>query len=147
MSTIELLKDKLRSAGYSHTKSRIIVFNTIEQNQPLTVARLIDSIAGQIDRASIYRTIKLFEELSIIKRLQIGWKYRIELSDEFQEHHHHMVCVSCGKIINFNETPELEHALKQIAESSNTTMLSHSLELAIRCNDCKLETPAEHASV
>lgn len=147
MNTIDLLKDKLRRASYSKTRSRMVVFNAIEQSQPLTMTQLINDINGKIDRASIYRTVKLFEELTIIKRLQIGWKYRIELSDEFQEHHHHMLCMECGTIINFKESPELENALKQIALSANSIMLSHSLELAVICSRCKLETPANTARV
>jgi len=89
-----------------------------------------------IDRASVYRTIGLFEQAGIVNRLQIGWKYRLELSDAFHHHHHHLTCQRCGRVIPFNESGELETALRQIAASNDFFMKGHQLEIQGLCSNC-----------
>lgn len=89
-----------------------------------------------IDRASVYRTVALFEELGIVQRLQIGWKYKLELSDAFSRHHHHMTCLRCGLVISFDETPELEQQLRWVAASNRFKMKSHQLEIQGLCARC-----------
>ena len=82
-----------------------------------------------IDRASVYRTVALFEQLGIVQRLQMGWKYRLELSDDFHEHHHHLHCVSCGQTTALPEDNELEKSLHAMAQAHNFQLQSHQLEL------------------
>ena len=82
-----------------------------------------------IDRASVYRTVTLFEKLGIVQRLQIGWKYKLELTDTFSHHHHHMACLQCGRIIPFDESPELETGLREITILKNFKMQGHQLEI------------------
>src|SRR2546421_5552224 len=97
---------------------------------------LVAACNGQVDRASIYRTIALFERLGIVQRLQIGWKYKLELSDAFHHHHHHLTCSNCGKVIPFEEDTALEKRLHVLANSKNFTMQGHQLEIQGLCQNC-----------
>lgn len=90
-----------------------------------------------IDRASVYRTIQLFERLGIVQRLQVGWKYKLELTDVFHQHHHHATCVRCGKTTLLPEDAALEKRLKTITKNSSFLLQSHQLELSGLCPACQ----------
>jgi Fur family transcriptional regulator, ferric uptake regulator len=81
------LQNLLRSSGYSLTTPRKIVFTALQHKEPQTIHDIVASCQTQIDRASVYRTIQLFEQLGVVQRMQIGWKYKLELSDKFSAHH------------------------------------------------------------
>lgn len=89
-----------------------------------------------INRASTYRTVFLFEQLGIVQRLQIGWKYKLELSDSFHLHHHHLTCRQCGVVIPFEEDPALEKRLIALARSHDFAMSGHQLEIQGICQSC-----------
>lgn len=99
---------------------------------------IIAACAGQTDRASVYRSIALFEQLGIVHRLHIGWKYKIELTDVFSHHHHHLACSRCGTVIPLTEDDELESMLSQLAASHNFQAQSHQLEIRGLCVRCHM---------
>lgn len=138
MATLDLLTLTLKDGGYSSTKSRRAVFLCLEQaRHPLTMRELVERLTGAVDRASIYRIVALFEKLGIIQRVQIGWKYKLELSNVFQEHHHHLICIKCGQITSFTEPKDLEHLLHKVAGHKDFDVLSHQIELQGLCASCK----------
>src|SRR5689334_14001769 len=93
----------LKDNGLSVTKDRLLVFELLESKPPLTMNELHQLTKDKIDRASLYRVVGLFEKLGIVNRINIGWKYKIELSDTFHVHHHHLTCLKCGKVINIQD--------------------------------------------
>jgi Fur family ferric uptake transcriptional regulator len=130
-------EQRLVSNGYSITKPRVIVFELLQQKEPQTMQQLSQLTADRLNRASLYRIIALFERLSIVQRLQIGWKYRIELSNTFQEHHHHLTCSQCGKILPLPEDAALEARLALLAEQANFTVIDHQIEIRGLCPGCQ----------
>src|SRR5579859_5743980 len=99
---LDQLSLTLHAQGQSLTRPRRIVFMALQKSEPKTMQQLVSACAGQVDRASVYRSVTLFEKLGIVQRLQIGWKYKLELSDAFQRHHHHLTCLKCGQSIAFD---------------------------------------------
>lgn len=136
----DLFRQVLKKRGYSATKVRSIVFAALEHQEPQTMAEVIARVTPTIDRASAYRTISLFEELGIVHRIQIGWKYKIELSDEFHAHHHHISCVKCGRVEVIKEDPGIESVIESIAGSKDFALVSHQLELQGICPKCAKKT-------
>lgn len=130
------LKEYLQKEGYSLTKTRQQVFNALADSDTLSMNQLIRKLQNKMDRASIYRTIDLFEKLGIVTRLQIGWKYKLELSEAFASHHHHATCLNCGKIIAFEENQELENDINKLASDLGFQLTAHSLELRGFCSTC-----------
>ena len=131
------LKEYLQKEGYSLTKTRQQVFNALADSDTLSMNQLIRKLQNKMDRASIYRTIDLFEKLGIVTRLQIGWKYKLELSEAFAGHHHHATCLNCGKIIAFEENPKLEDDINKLANDIRFKLTAHSLELRGLCSTCQ----------
>ncbi|HUD10669.1 MAG TPA: transcriptional repressor [Candidatus Saccharimonadales bacterium] len=129
------LQEALHSSGYSLTTARRAVFTALRGNDPQTMRELVIR-CPDIDRASVYRTVALFENFGIVQRLQIGWKYKLELSDQYAPHHHHASCQNCSKIIALPEDTVLEKRLLELAKAHNFQPQDHQLEIRGLCASC-----------
>ncbi|HVV67402.1 MAG TPA: Fur family transcriptional regulator [Candidatus Saccharimonadales bacterium] len=130
------LRQYLKEQGYSLTKPRLAVFQALQGQEPQTMHELVVACRGT-DRASVYRTVALFEQIGIVQRLQIGWKYKLELTDTFSHHHHHLTCTKCGRVISFDESPALEEELQRIADDKKFKIQAHQLEIQGLCPACQ----------
>lgn len=137
---METTKDKittvLKDRGYSATKGRFLVFDALLQKHPISMKELLELLDGSIDRASVYRTLQLYEQIGIVEKLHIGWKYKYELSDEFTDHHHHAACTVCRKIFTLPEDLETETAIHILASKHLRHVNAHSLEIKGICLNC-----------
>ncbi len=135
-----LFRQKLKSAALSDTVPRAAVFNTLlkSEHKPLTMHELVDRTEPFADRASVYRSVKTLEEIGVIKRLQIGWKYKLELSDDFHGHHHHLTCTNCSATHASHDDDELEEVLTVMAAHHGYTITDHQLDIRGLCNNCLL---------
>jgi Fur family ferric uptake transcriptional regulator len=136
MNLQDRLVSTLKQNGYSLTKPRQALFSALQAGKPRSMRELTLDLDSVMDRASIYRTIAIFEKLGIVVRVQQGWKYKIELSDKFSPHHHHITCLKCGKIISFDEPAGIEKILNDIAIQYDFVQKNHSLELEGYCSNC-----------
>ena len=85
------------------------------------------AIDPRISIATVYRTVRLFEEAGILDRHDFGdGRARYEAAPE--AHHDHMIDVETGKVIEFVD-PELEGLQRQIAERLGYRLVDHRLEL------------------
>jgi Fur family transcriptional regulator, ferric uptake regulator len=84
----------------------------------------------------LYRTLALFERLGLVHRMYIGWKYKVELSDVFTHHHHHISCLKCGKIVAITEDEKIEQLISAVARSHGFTLQGHQLEVTGYCSLC-----------
>jgi Fur family ferric uptake transcriptional regulator len=127
----------LRKNGSSLTKPRKLVFDLLLDQEPQTVQVLVHRAVGKVDRATIYRTVELFEELGIVHRLNIGWKYKIELSDMFSGHHHHFYCTNCQKTYNLPPNSMLETMIDSVSSKEGFSPRGHQLEVYGLCENCR----------
>ncbi len=134
-SARDAFKELLKINGQSVTKPRLRVFEALVNQEPLSIHDLVARVKG-VDRASVYRAVDLFEKLGIAQRLNTGWKYKIELSDKFAAHHHHLTCVNCGKTIAMNEA-ELENVIEKLAVSHRFKPTAHQIEIQGLCEACQ----------
>jgi Fur family ferric uptake transcriptional regulator len=125
----------LKTSGYSLTAARKRVFTSLVGQEPISMHQLVEQADG-IDRASVYRAVDLFERLGIVQRLHTGWKYKIELTDKFAAHHHHLTCTQCGKTTAMNER-ELETLIEALATHYGFAPTAHQIEIQGLCADCK----------
>jgi Fur family ferric uptake transcriptional regulator len=132
------LKALLKKNGSSLTKPRKIVFNLLLTSEPQSMQVLVKRAEGKVDRATVYRTVELFEELGIVHRLNIGWKYKVELSDIFLGHHHHFHCNNCGKTFTLAANTMLETMIDSAVSKEGYSPRSHNLEISGLCPACSL---------
>lgn len=136
-----LFAKTLKDQGFSMTHVRQAVFEHLSENGASTMRQLTTHLA--FDRASIYRTISLFENIGITHRVYAGWKYKVELSDTFDSHHHHATCLRCSAVISLDEDKDLEKKLTDIAEKYHFKLTAHQVELSGYCYSCSPKTNSE----
>ncbi|WP_128253908.1 Fur family transcriptional regulator [Falsirhodobacter deserti] len=111
--------------------------------QRRTVARVIGSAEGHpdveelftrataidpgISLATVYRTVKLFEEAGILERLEFG-DGRARYEDAERDHHDHLIDLQTGEVIEFVD-PEIEALQERIAAKLGYRLKGHRLEL------------------
>lgn len=132
----------LTTHGYRLTASRETVFKLLlHAAEPQSMRELITKAGSSVDRVSVYRTVELFEKLDIVHRIYIGWKYRLELSDEFIPHHHHLSCLGCGKMIDIAGEEHLDEYVKSIAIKYGFQPRHHQFEIDGYCQTCVRKLP------
>ena len=133
---VTLLHKILKDNSYSVTQARSLVFDLLWDHEPQTMHELYTRAADKIDRASIYRTMNLFERLGLAQRVIVGWKYKLELSDVFTHHHHHISCLKCGKVLSIKEDETIERLIKVFAGKYKITAERHQFEIQGHCQKC-----------
>ena len=124
------LYDKCIKNGLRMTLPRKVILEVIEDSEDHPDVDELYRRAVSKDRsisiATVYRTIKLFEESGIIERLDIGdGRARYE---EAGEHHEHLIDIESGEIIEF-QNEELEEMKRQVALKMGYELVDHRLEL------------------
>jgi len=133
---LDNFKRILSDNGYRLTDARIVAFKLLMSTEPQSINQLQKKAAGTIDRVSLYRNIELFEKLGIAHRVYVGWKYKIELSDDFIAHHHHLSCLNCGKIIDIEDEKHIDDFITEVAKKFGFTPRRHQFEVDGYCKDC-----------
>jgi Fur family ferric uptake transcriptional regulator len=90
-----------------------------------------------VGRASIYRALELLSDQQLITRLDLGDGIaRYERSEPDGEHHHHLICAECGRLVAFDD-PALERAIRRVSERLGMRVSSHDVVLRGACLDCE----------
>lgn len=140
MHQFQHILDKLRSKGFRLTKARkAIVSILIKSKIPMSAADLNDGLKGlglHVNKTTIYREIDFLKSRQIIRELQFGdGKKRFESWPD--NHHHHLVCVSCDTIECIELKGCLEAEEKRILKENNFKTINHSLEFQGLCANCR----------
>src|SRR5262245_51533867 len=98
--------------------------------------RIVKRRDPAVGRTTIYRTLKLFQEAGLASELLVGSEARFEPLWN-RDHHDHLVCVSCGEIIEF-QSPEIEQLQDQIADGLGFVIEGHRHTIFGRCQKCVL---------
>lgn len=138
MQTVDFtaFKRRLRAENYFVTKPRLRLFAYLHHHPAITIKELINAV-DQNDPATIYRNIDLFEKLSVINRVQLGWQTKIELSDSFQYHHHHASCTSCSRSWVLPKNSIIEQQIPKLTCELPFSPVSHQLEIRGLCSKCR----------
>lgn len=128
--------ERLEGTGYRLTAPRRAVLDAIAHaNRPFTIEELSDRLPN-IGRATVFRTIKLLQELEIVCRVPLedgGIRYERSRSGR---HHHHLICSECASVTEF-EDPSLDAAIEENARAAGFELDGHSAELYGRCAPCR----------
>lgn len=117
--------------GLRITEQRRVIARVLsEADDHPDVERLYDravALDPQISIATVYRTVRLFEEAGILERHDFGdGRARYEAAPE--AHHDHLIDVETGRVIEFVD-PELEQLQRRIAERLGFRLVDHRMEL------------------
>ena len=96
----------------------------------------------KVSRATLYRALELFQQEGLIEKVELGGlDSRYECISN-RPHHDHLICVACGKIIEF-QSPVLEESQAKICQWHLFHPISHTLQILGYCKGCrqKLKIP------
>jgi len=128
MSRIE---EKCKQRGVRLTDQRKLVAKVMSESTDHPdvdeLHKRVSKLDKKISIATVYRTVKLFEESGIIEKHDFkGGKARYEESPE--EHHDHLIDINDGKIVEFVDN-DIEKLQEKIAEKLGYKLVDHRLEL------------------
>ena len=127
----------LEDRGYRSTAARRAIVRAIEEMREGFTAEDVLKKLPAVGRATVFRTLKLFLETGILCRLNlIDGAPRYMLSRI--EHHHHTVCVKCGKVGEFRAAT-VERLMRIIGDDLSGEIVGHRIELYVICGQCGIE--------
>ena len=132
--------DQLKKAGLKITHPRVKILQILENCEKRHMSAedvYKESLAANEDvgLATVYRVLTQFEAAGIVSRHHFEGGYSVfEL--ESGSHHDHLVCISCGKVVEFHDEV-IEQRQMELAERKGFELTDHSLNLYGKCEDCQ----------
>ncbi|MCX7738373.1 MAG: transcriptional repressor [Hydrogenothermaceae bacterium] len=128
----------LRDKGFKLTKQRVEIFKEIlGKRGHFEVEDIVHRIRRKglkASRATVYRTLNILKEVGLLNEVvKFGNKTYYEIGTK--EHHDHLICLNCGKFIEFHDN-RIEEVQDQICGQFNFKPLYHRLEIYGICEDC-----------
>jgi Fur family transcriptional regulator, ferric uptake regulator len=135
---------ELRRQGFRSGGARAaVVEHLAEQDCCLSAQEIFDGLRAKgraVGIASVYRGLELLADLRLVHRIDLGGGVtRFEPAQPDGEHHHHVVCDDCGRVVQF-EDGRLESALSGVAGRLGFALEGHDVVLRGACADCRPET-------
>jgi Fur family ferric uptake transcriptional regulator len=134
----EQATERLNQAGLRTGAARRQVIELLEGEHCAVTALEIDRRLPSVGRASVYRTLEQLEQLGLVHRVELGGESAAYERNDPGEHHHHMVCVRCGRLVPF-EDAALERAIHRVGEEAEFEVVSHDVLLRGICPRCHRE--------
>ena len=133
-------QNELKSMGLKATFPRLKILDVFRKSEMRhhsaeDVYRALIAEDIDIGLATVYRVLTQFEQAGILTRSQFdGGKAVFELNDG--DHHDHLICTNCGKVVEFNDT-EIEKRQHIIADEKGFVLESHTMMLYGICPGCQ----------
>jgi len=134
------LNDYMAKHGLRSTEQRRLVTEMFfATSEHLSIEDLLDRVRVEepkIGYATVYRTLKLLKECGLaferhfgdgVSRYEVAWA---------NEHHDHLICIECEKIVEF-EDGDIEELQHGVAARLGFSLVRHKLELYGVCADCR----------
>ncbi|MFA5521013.1 MAG: ferric iron uptake transcriptional regulator [Castellaniella sp.] len=132
-------QNELKSAGLKATFPRLKILDIFRRADPRhqsaeDVYRTLMAEDVDIGLATVYRVLTQFEQAGILTRSQFdGTRAVFEMNDG--DHHDHLICTSCGKVVEFYEK-NIEKRQHEIAREHGFVLESHTMMLYGICASC-----------
>ncbi len=137
---LEKFKRSVSKIGLKNSIQKDYILKTLYfSTEHLTAEEISNKIKQNynvsIGIATVYRAMKFFSDLKLVNQLDIGdGAIRYELNTS--EHHDHLICMSCGKIVEFTDD-FIELNQIKIAEKNNFILKEHVMTIYGLCENCQ----------
>lgn len=123
--------ERCEANGLRMTEQRRVIARVLEESDDHPDVEQLYARASAVDSgisiATVYRTVKLFEEAGILDRVEFG-DGRARYEDAERDHHDHLIDMNSGEVIEFVD-PEIEVLQEKIAAKLGYELRGHRLEL------------------
>ena len=127
----ETITERCEAKGLRMTGQRRTIAEVLEEADDHPDVEELHARAAardaRISIATVYRTVKLFEEAGILDKLEFGYG-RARYEDAERDHHDHLIDMNSGEVIEFVD-PEIEALQERIARKLGYRLVGHRLEL------------------
>jgi Fur family ferric uptake transcriptional regulator len=137
----EIAARRLRGVGHRYTGQRRRLIDILSTaGQPLSIPEILHGRRG-LAQSSVYRNLSDLVDARVARRVLTGDGFaKYELSEDLTEHHHHLICSSCGQTTDVTLPAPLErrldHVIDEVAHAADFADVVHRLDVIGTCADC-----------
>jgi len=140
----EAIEARLRLADQRYTagRRRLVAF-LVASDHPVSIGD-IEAALPALPRSTAYRNLVDLQGAGVVRRVAASDQFaRFELAEELTEHHHHLLCLHCGRVLDVASDPQFESAIAVMAEELaarfSFTSRDHRLDILGRCAQCSAD--------
>jgi Fur family transcriptional regulator, ferric uptake regulator len=135
---VKEIVQKLRRAGHKVTPQRLTIIKYfMESSELLTPSALFEKVHDldpSIGEVTVYRTLNILSELGLICMIHTGENTHSYISRP-PEHHGHLICSTCGKVLNFMNC-DVSGLAKRLTSETGFEIEDHRLDFYGHCREC-----------
>jgi Fur family ferric uptake transcriptional regulator len=141
------MESALRMRGFRMTLPRRVILDSLSKTDDHLLAKdvylRINKRHPDIGLTTVYRTLDLLVRMGLINKFEFGeGQSRYELAWEYKNHHHHLVCLECGKIIDYHDFIEdeikfFDRIQKSLSRKYRFKIDNHEVYFYGKCQECR----------
>ena len=137
-----LAEQRLRRVDQRYTSGRRAIVGLLASaGHPVSISDIEQRLPG-LPRSSAYRHLVDLQAAGLVRRVAADDEFsRFELAEDLTEHHHHLLCVNCGKVTDVmlpaGSEQEVSVAVGKLADSEGFQVQGHRLDVLGVCSSCQ----------
>jgi Fe2+ or Zn2+ uptake regulation protein len=139
----ELVEARLRRVDLRYTAGRRALVELLaDAGHPVSIGDIASSLP-QLPRSSAYRHLVDLQGAGVVRRVAASDEFaRFELAEDLTEHHHHLLCVSCGKVTDVTPSSAFERQVSRTVDELAVDLgfepHGHRLDVIGLCSGCRV---------
>jgi len=133
---------RLHRAGQRRTPTRDAIVDVLAAaGRPLTIPEVLEAHAD-LAQSSVYRNLVILEQAGVVHRIVTNAEFaRFELAEDLTgDHHHHLICTSCGAVEDAPASDGIERAvhraIEEVERATGFRTTGHRIDLVGLCRRC-----------
>ncbi len=136
----EIFLEHIQKAGLRRTGQRDLILDIFLRTEDHLTSEdlywLVQKEDPNVGHTTVYRTLKLLTEAGLAREVRFGDNKTYYEHHYDHEHHDHMICTECGKVLEFF-SPEIEALQEETAVQNGFKLSHHSLRMWGHCEECQ----------
>lgn len=144
----DVARERLSTINQRYSpRRRRLVDALLQSPHPMIATDMVD-IDSDLPQSTVYRNLAVLESAGIVvKVLTNGDRSAFELAEDLKGHHHHLVCVDCGVVLDIDMPAAVEKTLEEgmaaAVRKTGFDLIGHRLDLLGRCSRCSAKHDRE----
>lgn len=143
----EIFLEHIQKAGLRRTAQRDLILEIFLKTEDHLTSEdlywLVQKNDPTVGHTTVYRTLKLLTEAGLAREVRFGDNKTYYEHHFKHEHHDHMICTECGKVVEF-VSEDIEKLQDEMADKLGFKMSHHSLRMWGVCSDCQARAEDPH---
>jgi Fe2+ or Zn2+ uptake regulation protein len=138
----DLVEVRLRRIDQRYTSGRRAMVDLLAlHGHPVSISDIATELPD-VPRSSAYRHLVDLQGAGVVRRIAASDDFaRFELAEDLTEHHHHLLCAGCGRVIDVTPTPAFERTVAKMVQELTAkhgfAPTSHALDVIGHCSNCR----------